>query len=203
MEWLEPTFGWFHAIMAFANSLHTQYLGNSVGIGLKKAFETLGRKGLAKVETKGIFWHNLDEALWHVGEANFLSLWLSVAGVDKLEDLQKKTPEELAELADVIYNEHVSRRTQEKMAGLPEGEHDDLWHQMAMFSADILAYFDLREAIRIGDVGRMEDLLPTMLFRFMGGSNHKYATEVLKLMQKLKHEWPAELRYVMTTSEPP
>ncbi|KAJ2976873.1 hypothetical protein NUW54_g11497 [Trametes sanguinea] len=52
MEWIEPVFGWFHALMAFANSLHVQYVGTSTGIGLRKAFETLGRKGLTKTETK-------------------------------------------------------------------------------------------------------------------------------------------------------
>ena len=40
----------------------------------------------------------------------------------------------------------------------------------------------------------MEDLLPTLLFRFMGGSNHKYATEILELLHKLQREWPEELQ---------
>ena len=40
----------------------------------------------------------------------------------------------------------------------------------------------------------MEDLLPTLLFRFMGGGNHKYATEILELLYKLDREWPKELR---------
>ena len=57
-----------------------------------------------------------------------------------------------------------------------------------MFSSDLLPYFDLREAMQIGDVGRMEDLLPTLLFRFLGGGNHKYAVEILELEQGLHHE---------------
>jgi hypothetical protein len=36
-----------------------------------------------------------------------------------------------------------------------------------------------------GDVGLMEKLLPTLLFRFIGGGNGKYAVEVLELMQGL------------------
>lgn len=194
MEWMEPVFGWFHALMAFANSLHAQYLGTSVGIGLRKAFETLGRKGLMKTETKGVFWHHLDEGLWHVGEAKFLDLWLTVGGVDKVEKLLSKSPEELLAILNTIYDEHVSRGAQEEMDGLPGETCDEVKHQMAMFCADILAYFDLRDAMRVGDVGRMEDLLPTLLFRFVGGGNHKYAVEVLELIHKLRHEWPDELR---------
>ena len=71
-------------MMTFANPLHAQYLGNSAGIGLWKAFETLNRKGLMKTEMKGVFWHNLDEALWHIRKANFLSLWILVAEVEDL-----------------------------------------------------------------------------------------------------------------------
>ncbi|OJT15551.1 hypothetical protein TRAPUB_6526 [Trametes pubescens] len=196
MEWIEPVFGWFHALMAFANSIHAQYLGTSAGIGLRKAFETLGRKGLMKAETKGVFWHHLDEALWHVGEANFLSLWAMVGNVKDVAELAHRSPEELVAILDDIVANHASRDAVEKMdsTALPDSEHDDSKRQAALFSADILAYFDLREAMRIGDVGRMEDLLPTMLYRFLGGGNHKYAVEILELLHKLRAEWPDELR---------
>ncbi|KIJ06431.1 hypothetical protein PAXINDRAFT_32701, partial [Paxillus involutus ATCC 200175] len=38
LDWLVPTFGWFHLLMAFANSLHKQYLGTTAGRGLMHAF---------------------------------------------------------------------------------------------------------------------------------------------------------------------
>ncbi|KAI0350254.1 hypothetical protein OH77DRAFT_1573825 [Trametes cingulata] len=194
MEWVEPVFGWFHATMAFANSLHAQYLGTSAGVGLRKAFETLSRKGLIKQEIKGIFWHHLDEALWHVGEANFLGLWAKVGGVTSHAELLSRTPDELLAILDEIYDRHASRQALTELEQLPVDEQDEVKRQMVMFSTDLLPYFDLREAMKIGDVGRMEDLLPTMLFRFAGGGNHKYATEILELIWKLREEWPAELR---------
>ena len=149
-------------MMTFANPLHAQYLGNSAGIGLWKAFETLNRKGLMKTEMKGVFWHNLDEALWHIREANFLSLWMLVAEVEDLTASKSKTPQELSDLVTTIFNEHVSRQVQEHMRNQPETTRDDLKCQMAMFSADILTYFDLRDTIHTGNVGRMEDLFPLM-----------------------------------------
>ncbi|KAF9071413.1 hypothetical protein BDP27DRAFT_1180184, partial [Rhodocollybia butyracea] len=42
LDWMVPLFGWFHLIMAFANSLYKQYLGSSAVIGsLKHAFDVL------------------------------------------------------------------------------------------------------------------------------------------------------------------
>ncbi|KAI9059966.1 hypothetical protein FKP32DRAFT_1613962 [Trametes sanguinea] len=194
MELLEPVFGWFHTLMAFANSLHAQYIGRSAGISLRKAFETLGRKGLLKTETKGVLWHHLNEALWHIGEVSFQALALEVAGVDDLEALAQFGPDELLAVVHKIYEHHLSREAVSKIEALPASERDEQKRQMVLFSTDMLSYFDLREAMRIGEVGRMENLLPTMLFWFAGGCNPKYAIEILELLQKLRSEWPVELR---------
>jgi hypothetical protein len=43
----------------------------------------------------------------------------------------------------------------------------------------------------------MQDLLPTLLFRFAGGGNSKYTIEVLELLQGLNREWTPELKYVI------
>jgi hypothetical protein len=63
-----------------------------------------------------------------------------------------------------------------------------------MWNRDILQYIVLDHAIKYGDVGVMEDLLPHLLFRFIGGKNSNYATEVLELLQALNHEWTAEVK---------
>ncbi|KAF9242900.1 hypothetical protein BU15DRAFT_60190 [Melanogaster broomeanus] len=168
MDWMLPTFGWFHLVMAFANSLHKQYLGTSAGIGgLQQAFDVLQCKGLQKPETKGPFWAHLDEAL---------------------------SPTELYELAVKVYTEYVSRRALSKMENMPDSERDHVQMQFTMWNADILSYIELTEAIKFGDVSRMEDLLPTLLFRFAGGGNSKYTIEILELLQGLRQEWPDEVR---------
>ncbi|KAJ6579011.1 hypothetical protein B0H10DRAFT_1750856, partial [Mycena sp. CBHHK59/15] len=42
LDYMVPIFGWFHLVMAYANSLHKQYLGTSAGIGgLRQAFDVL------------------------------------------------------------------------------------------------------------------------------------------------------------------
>ena len=55
-------------------------------------------------------------------------------------------------------------------------------------------YYELDEAMRVGDVGRMEDILPCLLFWFIGGDNYKYAGETLELLQGLHHEWTDEVK---------
>lgn len=195
MDWVIPIFGWFHLLMAFANSLHSQYLGTSAGMGLRRAFEVLGRKYLLKQETKGPFWHHLDEALWHIGEARFLACWLQETGAAELSQLQQKSPKELSELASTIYKKYASRETHTKLVLRPQEKQDEVYQQLILFGADVLSYFDLREAMQVGDVGRMEDLLSTLLLRFAGGSNPKYRDEILELIQAFEApEYPPALR---------
>ncbi|KAJ6611144.1 hypothetical protein B0H10DRAFT_2224367 [Mycena sp. CBHHK59/15] len=99
LDYMIPIFGWFHLVMAFANSIHKQYLGTSASIGsLRQAFEVLKWKGLISQSTKGLFWHNLDEALHHISEAHFHASWLDVRKVENLAELKSKSPEQLRKL---------------------------------------------------------------------------------------------------------
>jgi hypothetical protein len=194
-DWMTPSLGWWHLLAHFAMSLLKQYEGTSGGFGLKRAFKRLNRKGLqsANVHIKGPYYHHLDEALWHIGEATVLACWLEVSGHTSLRDLLSKSPEELLELADKIYNTCASRAAVEKCRILSEDAQDEVRAQSVMFLSDILVYFDLRTAIKCGDVGRMEDLMPSLLYRFAGGGNPKYTILLLDLYQNLKCEWPPEL----------
>ena len=195
MDWVLPTFGWFHLVMAFANSLHKQYLGTSAGIGgLRQAFDVLQRKGLQKSETKGPFWAHLDEALHHIGEAHLRASWLVATGASSLSELNRKSPAELYSLAMKVYTEHASRGAVTDMENMPELKQDHMQTQFTMWNVDVLSYIELTEAIKIGDVGRMEDLLATLLFRFAGGGNSKYTIEILELVQGLRQEWPEDVR---------
>ena len=194
LDYVVLVVGWFHLAVMFAHSILKQYLGTSSGIGLRRAFDLMNRKNLAKPHIKGPYWHHLDEALWHVAEALSLAGWLHVSGARSLEDLTSKSPEELAVLAERVHAECASR-----MALLNQGEEeavDEYREHSVKFLADILIYCDLREAITIGDVGRMEDLLKPILLRFAGGDNPKYTIEVLEVLQGLKREWTPEVMCV-------
>ena len=68
-----------------------------------------------------------------------------------------------------------------------------------MWNKDVLRYLDLDEAIKYGDVGRMEQALPHLIFRFSGGANPRYAIELLELFQGIYREWTEEVTYVLHT----
>ena len=59
---------------------------------------------------------------------------------------------------------------------------------------DLLDYVNFDAAIKTGDVGFLQDILPRLLFRFIGGKNKNYAIEILELLQGLHREWPPDLK---------
>jgi len=78
--------------MAFATSLYKQYYGKKAGIGFARAFELLGKKGLASAKMKGNWLHDFEEALGDVATVNFLCTWLEITGASSIEALRTKSP---------------------------------------------------------------------------------------------------------------
>ena len=182
MDFAVLIFGWFHLQMAFANSLHKQYLGTSSSRGLKQAFELLEQKGLARTLTKGPFHHDLDEALHHVAEAHILKDWLVVSGAASISELRSRSPGELQDLATKLVQEHASSNALDELDKLPAEKKDEQKRLLMQWNRDVLQYLVLDHAIHHGDVGLMEDMLPHLLFRFIRGQNSKYANEILELL---------------------
>ncbi|KAJ3497512.1 hypothetical protein NLJ89_g10340 [Agrocybe chaxingu] len=187
-------FGWFHLQMAFANSLHKQYLGTSKSRGLKQAFQLLEKKGLTKPQTKGPFFHDLDEALHEVAEAHFREDWRVLGRVNSLADLRSSSPEELLKLAEMIVRRRASSDAINSMDSKSPSHQDDQLRNLTLWNRDVLQYIVLDDAIQNGDVGLMEDMLPHLFFRFVGGGNNKYAGEIMETLQGLHREWPAEVK---------
>ncbi|KAJ6565956.1 hypothetical protein DFH09DRAFT_919327 [Mycena vulgaris] len=191
LDWLVFPPGWLHISMAFANSLHKQHLGTMKGRGLSAAFDILNRKGLQTSQMQGTFFHDLNEALHIIVEAQIREVWLQVGKAKNLADLRTKTPQELYKLAERILADHASSAALLRIKLKPEP--DKVKSQSVMFLRDVLPYVLLRSAVKHGDVGIMEDMLPLMLFRFIGGKNSHYTVEMLELLQGLRREWPPEI----------
>ena len=69
-------FGWFHLMIAFANSLHKQYLGTNARCGLMDAFMVLEHKGLHTYRSDMWALHQqLHNTIYHVTEAQFHDCW--------------------------------------------------------------------------------------------------------------------------------
>jgi hypothetical protein len=194
LGWLEPIFGWFHLQMAFATSLHKQYYGMKAGIGFSRAFELLGKKGLSSAKIKGNWFHDFEETLKEVATAHIRCAWLEITGAKSIEELHSKSPAELNRFAERLVTELASTAALECEARKPPPERDELREQVVQLNRDLLEYLELDDAIKSGHVSRMEDLLPSLLYRFQGGNNKLYVVEVTELLQKLHKEWTSDVR---------
>ncbi|TFK27907.1 hypothetical protein FA15DRAFT_753910 [Coprinopsis marcescibilis] len=141
LDFLVFIFGWLHLQMAFAKSLHAQYLGTSKGQGLGQAFELLNKKGLFSTKTQGPFHHDLEE---------------------------------LKALASNLVKKYASS---DALENNPTVQPDQQRRQVTMWNWDALQYIVLDQAIKTGDVGLMEAMLPSLLFQFLGGGNGKSLEE--------------------------
>lgn len=81
--------------------------------------------------------------------------------MEDLKELQKKNAAELYELATKIWGSYASTAA---MVRLGESGGEDLDELLP-----ITIHFKLDEAMRVGDVGRMEDMPPHLLFWFIWG----------------------------------
>lgn len=194
LGWMEPIFGWFHLQMAFATSIHKQYYGKKAGIGFARAFELLGKKGLASAKIKGNWFHDFEESLTEIATAYLLCIWLEITRANSVEDLRSKSPDELNRFAERIVLEFASTAALEESSQRPRLERDELQEQVFQFNRDLLEYLELDDAIKQGHISRMEDLLPGLLYRFQGGNNKLYVIEVLELLQKLHKEWTDDVK---------
>ncbi len=193
-EYLLEHAGWFHTQITEGHSLHSQYYGTSAGVGLKHDFDLLKRKGLGSPTTKGNFHQNLNGTLKEISAARFRDLWCVVGEVECLSELRDKTPDQLKEIAEKIYATRASTEAVHKQRMHPRQKQDDVLTQAIQFNRDILNFLDFDDAMKTGDVGRMRDMLPRLLFRFVGGGNSNYVTECLEIMQGLEREWPEDLK---------
>ncbi|TCD71585.1 hypothetical protein EIP91_007332 [Steccherinum ochraceum] len=189
-DFIEEIIGFFHAQIALMHSLHSQYYGSrSSDSSLVKITDLLNRKGLHKPTVKGAFAHDFKDLLAHITIARFRTLWCIVGEVDKLEDLRKRSPSELLQLAQQIVQNHASTHALNTLQKQSDARRDHVHEQAVQFNRDMLYFFSLDKAIKSGDVGRIEALLPHMLFRYSGGRNSHYSTEMLEILQKFQHDY--------------
>lgn len=195
LENIISCFGWLHAQMALEESIHRQHFATGTG-GLKHAFDLLQRKGLQSAATQGNFHQRVREAYYHILEAHIRNVWTVVGEVNDLAELRTRSPEELDALADKIVDEFASTGAYLQHKRKPKKKQDHVLMNQILCIRDLLDYVNLDDAISTGDIGRVLDLLPRILFRYHSGKNWKYVIEVLEFLQGLDKEWPVDLRCV-------
>jgi hypothetical protein len=66
---------------------------------------------------------------------------------------------------------------------------------------DVLYLLELVCAVKDGDFGRVEDILPHLAMIYRGAGSNNYCAETLYMIQNLKYIWTPELGYVLFCSK--
>jgi hypothetical protein len=77
-------------------------------------------------------------------------------------------------------------------APLPSGLEDIIHENIVRLIRDLLYIIELVQAVKAGDIGRVEDILPDLACMFRGAGSNNYSTEILHLLFNLKEVWTPE-----------
>ncbi|KDN41357.1 hypothetical protein RSAG8_07472, partial [Rhizoctonia solani AG-8 WAC10335] len=208
-DWLIWIPGWFHILMNFGRAIYFEHYGTSTGLLLARDAATLGWAGLKQpTRNKGPDFHILDEALPIILDSRYRSLWLWAAGVDSTPELadwtKNATAKQLEAAMNKIWAERASSRAlqllndQKTQKVTKDGRkkiikienEDNALESSIRLQRDLMMYEELRRAIRFGDVGQMENLIPKLLIYFAGSKRWNYTRMLTSVLQWHWHEAP-------------
>jgi hypothetical protein len=192
-DYLNAISGFLHHQIALLQSIHSQYWMENSHYGLQAGASKMERKGLRDPSTKGTFHRTLEEMVSHYAESHFRALWLRISGYNTIEELRSKSGNELLTLAGQILDEFASNEAIACLTAVEKDQRDHALIAQDQFLRDYLNYHELDDALRSGDTGRVRNMLPRLLYQYLGGKNPNYAIEVLEFLQGFEHEWPPDL----------
>ncbi|KAF5332271.1 hypothetical protein D9611_007994 [Ephemerocybe angulata] len=79
----------------------------------------------------------------------------------------------------------------------PDSAKDIVHQNTLLLTRDLLYFFEIIDAVKDGDFGRIENILPIWAIMFRGGGGNNYCTETLHLIQNLKYLWTPKFADVM------
>ncbi|KAG9084689.1 hypothetical protein FS749_005034 [Ceratobasidium sp. UAMH 11750] len=208
-DWIIMSSALFHVRMNLARAMYYESYGTSTGLLLARDVATLGWAGLkTPTKNRGPEFHTLDEALVLILAARYRLLWFWVAGVDSLEALvtwvKKATARQLCDAAAKIWSSRASDRAlqtldQQKAKSVTKvgkrkqtvAENEDpVLESSIRLQRDLMLYEELSRAIKFGDVGQINLLLPRLLMYFAGSGKWNYAREIAHFLQWQWYEAP-------------
>ncbi|KAG8784517.1 hypothetical protein FRC12_018608 [Ceratobasidium sp. 428] len=197
LSWVVVVPGWFHILLNLGMATFDTHRGSDHTTTFYQDLKLLNRVGLNMNMRKSRpdFFTN-DEFLQHKLAGLVRSLWMHYAGQNTLGGLvdwvKSASVDVLAETARRIYFERVASSAAESLASAPE--LDETLYNSILQTRDLLQYYSVRKAIQTGNVGWLEDLLPSLIVYFKGCERHNYAQELAEAMQWMCHEATPEMR---------
>ncbi|KAG0232315.1 hypothetical protein BGW42_008281 [Actinomortierella wolfii] len=129
----------------------------------------------------------------HVYDATVSLLWETLK-----EDGTLMKPDEILRVASIIEDAmHVSVQERPSIFGRPctNAEINAL-----RFLRDASAYFELVESIKVGDIGRIHNILPMIMMMMHGTKDKLWARELLRLVFNLRNVWTDKWKRLVLSS---
>ncbi|KAG8684423.1 hypothetical protein FRC11_012135 [Ceratobasidium sp. 423] len=211
-DWIIWAPGWFHLLMNFGRAIYFEHYGTSTGLLLARDVATLGWSGLTQpTRNKGPDFHTLDEALHIILQARYQGLWLWATGTSSTLELvdwvKNATAEQLKATTHRIWIERASQRALATLASqktqmvetighrkkTTNHNEDQVLEASIRLQHDLMLFEECRRAMRNGDVGQMDHLLPRLLMCFAGSKRWNYVREILNILQWEWNEAPKDI----------
>jgi hypothetical protein len=163
LRWLTLSLGFFHVEMILASSILQNHRGTHSSFGLARDISKIGIKGLAS-QTEKPYFHTVDDLLLFESIARIRGLWLWASGTESLQELRSMLDDQGAQAPATIraWAEKIltQRASSSALADLEMASEDDdpVLKQSILLVRDLLFYKEVREVIRQGDVGHLENL---------------------------------------------
>lgn len=178
MHWAIPVLQLFHMKMVLSTAiLNTHYGHVSAPGSLAYYIGSLGRK----LSRDKPCYHTNDEFLRIVFRAMVHQIWrtkeVPVKGSASMTDDQ--VLRKLNNIVDLsLSNSEVLSKT------------NSVTNTNALlFIKDMVVYIEFCAAIKLGDIGRLEQILKRLTIMFQSGNNKNYGHELLRLNYNIKHKW--------------
>jgi hypothetical protein len=190
--------GLFHLCMNLIWALLHVYRGEVKQHGsLSFFFSILEKKRLGNEKPD---YHTLLTSLMQILDGLLLYAWKRECGHRSLPEFanQKPSPDTLLTMAKNIlskYQVHTPSPTNDANSTDSDSstettpDTDTIFHNTCKLIRDLLYVSELVSAISDGDIGRVEDLFPSLTRIFRGAGSNNYSLEILHFIHSVKKVW--------------
>ncbi|KAF9899125.1 hypothetical protein EC991_009576 [Linnemannia zychae] len=187
LSWVHPVPQLFHLRMTLCGTIFRTHYGDTNTRGsLGGLIAQFRRKNLAK---DNVNFKAADELLKIVFEAlllllvDFLKPHIDVSNELDISQVTDSINDTLASLGPLM------KSPSPMILGRPCTTADI---NALLLLRDVAVYIELGDAIKLGDIGRIRSILPTITLMMHGGGNTNYARELLRLLYGMRHTWTVE-----------
>ncbi|KAI9233671.1 MAG: hypothetical protein BYD32DRAFT_373110 [Podila humilis] len=189
MEWALPALQLFHLQMNLCSLMVKTYFGESDKPGsLSFYVARLKRKRISEGSSS---FHAADELLRNVFNGMVLWLWKEELGIDSSKTLDELgANQDMTTMLNQVFTAAEAIRARYLVR--PEANRKAYGNantNAALFIRDMLVYIELGDAIKQGDVRRIEAVLMPITIMFQAGGTKNYANLLLRLAFDICHTW--------------